>query len=387
MNEKAMKKIPPGMEDKLYKTGELMRIIERRLEDALALRGYNRVVTPGLEYAGMFTGPAAALKPREIYKFDDGDGETLALRPDVTIPILRIAASRLVTENENFPVKVSYIENVFRRSESYGGRKNELTQCGAELLGVAGFAGDIEILTSAAEVLQLCSADCVLEISHSRIFEALADEACLSETEKRVLTGHLENKDVAGYSKAIEAFGKSTPALKDLPLMFGEAAEVLEKMQKQTHSSVALEACAHMEKLVRELHLLGYTNISADLSMASSVGYYTGIIFKGYVHGAGKEILSGGRYDDAAGEIFGVDIPAAGFALCVDEAASACAELSGGDLPPEAMIHAASGYSAAEMSARRLREQGVSCEVSPFSDAAETEKYAKMRRVKRIMTV
>lgn len=98
--------------------------------------GFHEVITPGLEFYDVFSLEDAGLSQEEMYKTTDSDGRIVVFRPDLTMPIARLTATRL--QNQPRPVRLFYTQPVYRNDHGRTGRSHEITQAGVELLGAAG---------------------------------------------------------------------------------------------------------------------------------------------------------------------------------------------------------------------------------------------------------
>ena len=173
---------PEGARDILFEECRGRREIQRRLSWAFALRGYREVMTPGLEYYDVFSLPGAALPQREMYKTTDNRGRLVVFRPDSTLPIARMAASRL--QGQCKPLRLYYDQTIYRNRPDLSGRSDECAQMGVELMGAAGLGADLEVISLAAQALEACAPGFRMELGHGGLFRILADELPLSPEQK-----------------------------------------------------------------------------------------------------------------------------------------------------------------------------------------------------------
>lgn len=123
----------------------------------------------------------------------DAYGRLLVLRPDSTLPIARIAATRL--KGAELPIRLYYNQNVFSRRKKLTGRNDETSQSGIELIGVNGIRADIEVIETAIEALKVCGApDYKIEIGHAGFFKALCDELSAPQEVKNDINEYMEQK-------------------------------------------------------------------------------------------------------------------------------------------------------------------------------------------------
>ena len=121
---------PDGFTDQLPGVCAFKRELEARLRNLFLMNGYDEIETPGIEYFDVYKSFVAE---EELYKFTDGKGRLLCTRYDGTIPVARYAAGR----NDTLPIRLSYIENMYRAGQIGGGKQSGFTQAGIELLGAS----------------------------------------------------------------------------------------------------------------------------------------------------------------------------------------------------------------------------------------------------------
>lgn len=381
-------KTPDGTRDLLFEECEIHNFIKHRLTELFSLRGYHEVITPALEHYDLFSMESAGFAQEEMYKLVEPGGRLLVLRPDITMPIARLAATRL--KDAPLPLRLHYTQKVFRVSPGYRGRSNESTQSGIELIGASGLLSDLEVILTAALSLEDCGmTGYQIEIGHAGIFKALAAGLPVDEEAREQLRLSIETKNYAALEDILESLPESAAvtAMKRLPRLFG-GREVL----AEAAGLFPAEAAGELDYLRQLLDCLEpdlQEKINLDLGLVHRNNYYTGVVFRGYLPGSGDTVLSGGRYDNLLGE-FGLGLPATGFA--VDNDALAGLLLSSGSAPgghpAELLIFAVPGF---EMQALRiLREKtgdGTACELLPYEGREKALADAAARGVGRILFV
>ena len=116
--------------------------------------------------------------PQEfMFKVTDNKGRLMVVRPDSTLPIARLTATRL--QNELKPLRLFYTQKVYHNYPGLRGRNNEINQSGIELLGASGVRADLEVLSTAVEALSRCVPDYRIELGHAGFFRALAKSSRL----------------------------------------------------------------------------------------------------------------------------------------------------------------------------------------------------------------
>jgi ATP phosphoribosyltransferase regulatory subunit len=319
---------PEGTRDRFFAECEELREIRAAIVKLFRGRGYREVITPSLEYYDLFMRVGSPLPQESMLKLTDRSGSILVMRPDCTTPIARVAATRL--SELPLPLRLYYDQNIYRSGAANAGNNCEIAQGGIELIGAQGLRADIEAVLMAVNALQAAGAGSFrIELGHRAFFQALVAELRASlnpvpgteEIEK--LRGCIAAKNIAQLSDLLKNYNCSaTKALLRLPWLFG-GIEVLEEAEKLTQNSEALAAAAYLKLIYKELDAAGLSCfLSFDLGLVQDLDYYTGIIFRGYIKGAGSFVLAGGRYDSLI-ESFGKSIPATGFAVYAD-ALAAC---------------------------------------------------------------
>lgn len=310
---------PEGTRDFLFEECAAKREISQRITKIFEGFGYSEVVTPGLEFYDVFNGKGRCFPQETMYKLVDGKNRLMVLRPDSTMPIARLAATRL--RGEELPLKLFYNQNIFVVNPKDSGRDDEISQCGIEILGGDRGSAALEALVLASISLAACDNDYRLEIGDTGIFAELIADREYSDFEVDELRKAIDTKNLP----ALDSFFNAHPdddetAFKALPRLFG-GFEVFEEAHKYLHGKVLEEKLNKLEKLCEKLgELIPKEKIRVDLGLVHRKDYYTGIIFRGYVEGYGQPLLSGGRYDNLLGE-FGRDVDAVGFAVNVEAAA------------------------------------------------------------------
>lgn len=317
MNNKYV--IPEGMRDLILGECEVKKKLQKDMEEVLDRWGYKEIVTPTIEYYQTINSGFQNLKEEEVYKFFDSKGKILVLRPDMTVPIARVAATKF--KNIDKPLRFRYTADVFRLHKNFGGKKNEYTDCGVELIGLKDKDSDLEILEASLETLEvLGDTKFKLEIGHMDFFNAAIKDLNLDEEKRENLATLIDKKSLKALSDYLDELnlsGEYKKFFNELPLLFG-GIEVLEKAKKLAFNKELQDSISYLEGLYNSLNTLGYKeSITFDLAMVPRLNYYTGLIFRGFVDGVGATVLSGGRYDSLI-KTFGEDYPAIGFSVNLD---------------------------------------------------------------------
>ena len=200
---------PEGARDLLFEECRARREVQEKLSRVFGLRGYREVITPGLEYFDVFNLPGTAIPQQEMYKCTDNHGRLIVFRPDSTLPIARMAASRL--QGHRKPLRFFYSQTIYRNRPDLSGRSDESAQMGIELMGAGGLRADLEVIALAVEALSACAPDFRMEIGHARFFQVLADQLPLSAAAQEELRATIESKNYAPFLSCWTPWGTCPP--------------------------------------------------------------------------------------------------------------------------------------------------------------------------------
>lgn len=381
---------PEGTKDLLFGECIVRRKIENELLKLFKSRGYSEIITTGLEFFDVFNQKSRYFPQETLYKMTDSKGRLVVMRPDSTMPIARVVATRL--RDAVLPLKLCYNQTVYRNESALKGRSDEIVQAGIELIGSQMKIADLEVISTAVDSLNAFGMEFSLEIGHIGVFKALVDRLEADDKDKDYIRKLIENKNFPALNDFLDTFGNNpiTSALKKLPALFG-GEEVFEKAEEIIPDENVKRILDELRDIyVSVADLCGNDgNITVDLGLVNKTDYYTGLIIKGYLKGHGEEVISGGRYDKLIAE-FGYDVPAVGFAVNVDaiskvvEKSGILPTLSGAD----AIVFAEEGYEVlAIKKAKELREQGLVVENALFDDIESVREYAKERKIARVVVI
>lgn len=311
---------PDGVRDIYSDECERKEIVQKGMKDILKLYGFRPIQTPSFEFFDIFNKERGTVPSREMYKFFDRDGNTMALRPDITPSIARCVAKYF--KEDELPIRLSYVGNTFINNSSYQGKLKEMTQVGAELINDMSADADAEMIAICIEcLLKAGLKEFQIDIGHADLFNGLMEETGFDADEIMELKILIEDKNIFGASSLMSTKDVNDE-LKDtilkLPELFG-SHEIIKKARDIIKNERALNALERLEKIYEILDKYGFCKyISFDLGMLSKYNYYTGIIFKGYTYGTGDAIVSGGRYDKLLSQ-FGKEAPAIGLVILLDQ--------------------------------------------------------------------
>lgn len=327
VKEAAMNFITPsGFRDILPEEARERELITSAVQECFASHGYDPIETPTLEIFDVVE--AGARIPDSPFKFFDSQGDLLAMRPDVTMQIARMCATRL--QDRPGPFKFRYVHRVFRETDGKSqAAARELTQFGVEHIGGAGARADAEMIGMFAEALEACGLNNYrLVVGTVSVLRALLEKSgAEKEWKQLVLAAYHRSNFVAldeliadasieeGYAQAMRLLSRIRGGK--------DAISHVKSLIEPLGCSDALGVFEETFELLIEKGLEEHVFI--DFSVMSSFDYYTGIVFEAYAPGLGTPLGSGGRYD-AMLEAYGQNRPAAGFAFFLESVMAALAE-------------------------------------------------------------
>ena len=381
---------PEGTKDVLFEECIEKRRIQSKATSIFASRGYNEVITPGIEYYDVFDLDNAGIPQYEMYKSTDNKGRLIVFRPDLTLPIARLTATRL--QNLNPPIRLYYNQNIYRNRKDLSGRSDENSQVGIELIGAKGLRADTEVISTAVSVLATCTEteNFRIEIGHAAVFKLLADKLPVSDDTKEEIRSVIESKNYARLGELLDTL-EQTPyvaAVKRLPRLFG-GEEVFEEAREYILDEEVREVLDYLKNLYNALKKLGLGDrIIVDLGLVQRNDYYTGVVFSAYAYGHGDAVLMGGRYDNLLSE-FNAPMPACGFGVDVD----ALTTIAMSNIRPQlkvadVLVHGDDGFEVeAQIKINELVSQGYMCESSVFSTREEAKLYAEEKGIKEVIYI
>ncbi len=361
------RQLPYGVADLFFEESTRKSQVEGVLRETFNCWSYSEVIPPSFEYYEPLITEASPQVREEIYRFFDRDGRTLALRADPTIPIARIACTKLY--DRMLPLRLFYVANVFRYEEPKAALRREFTQAGVELIGTNIPAADAEVIALAVTALRSAGVlDFRLRVGTMAFVGALVDELRLDLEQVDAIKYALERKSDPMLSDVLNGSAIRSDlrhALLTIPQLMG-AVEVLDIAEREcTVNERARAALEHLKTVHRYVEAMGCADaITYDLAMVRGMAYYTGIVFEGFAPGIGFSIMSGGRYDKLLSH-FGRDLPALGFAIGVERTLAAL-EVRGGpgvDLAPQIVAEMSALHGIADR-IRQARERGCRVELS-----------------------
>ncbi len=270
--------------------------------------GYSLFKMSKFEEYDLYSRNKDFLQSDGIITFNDTNGKLLALKPDVTLSIINNSKDTVSGTKKYY-----YNENVYRISES-SHSYSEIMQTGLECIGNITATEVCEVTELAIKSLETINSDFVLDISHVGLIDSLLDDYGI--TDKATVIEAITVKNAGLLKKVCD--DKQFEALKCLTKSYQTACDTIIAVEGIVLSKKSLSCLAELKEVCLHAEKIGYENkINIDFSLVNSTGYYSGVVFCGYINGITSRVLSGGRYDVLAQKM-GADGGAIGFAVYLD---------------------------------------------------------------------
>lgn len=365
---------PLGMRDTLPELYERKHRLRSLLEEAIKRWGYSFIETPTLEYYET-VGAASAILDQQLFKLLDREGHTLVLRPDMTAPIARVAASKLL--KEDLPLRIAYSANVFRAQQREGGRPAEFEQIGVEFINDETVSSDAEIVALMVSSLKETGLDDFqISIGHIAFVQALFLQILGTEERVHALQKYLYEKNYVGYRDHVNTLPLSSidkqRLLDFLDLRGGQ--EVIGKALDLIENGKGKETILQLKELWDVINDYGEQDkVKFDLTLVSHMSYYTGILFEAYAGRVGFAIGNGGRYGLI--EKFGKSASATGFAVRLDWLIEALGEAESME-PVHCILFSQERRKEAFQQAKKMHGQGIRTVLQDINGVKNLDAYS-----------
>jgi ATP phosphoribosyltransferase regulatory subunit len=306
--------IPPGTRDVLPDEMRELRKLQRDLLAVFERFGFGEVATPMLEYDEVLA-RGESRGSDSAYRFFDENGELLALRSEMTVPIARLVATRYAQERP--PLRFSYLASAYRAVSPQRGQMREFTQAGVELIGAPASAGTIEVIEVLEAALDAAGLDrAVIGLGDADLYRELLSELGLKGEARDSVLARLATHDLVGLEAELSEAGIGAEQVSSclaLSQLRG-GPEVLEEARQNGAAAVS-RAADRLRDAYEELARRDAAGrVQFDFGLLRDLGYYNGAILEVYDPAVGHVLGGGGRYDGLM-KRFGLDLSAAGFAL------------------------------------------------------------------------
>jgi ATP phosphoribosyltransferase regulatory subunit len=290
-----------------------LREISARMRSTFEDAGYGEVHTPAVEYEEVLRrGEERAAGAR--YRTFDEQGEVLAMRSDMTIPIARVVATRYADAAP--PLRFCYVAHAWRAVERGVGEPREFLQAGLELIGAGGPKADAEVVALTVAALDAAGLRRHrIGVGDGSLYSTLLGSFGVPEESHLPLLEALSRRDLVGLEMGVRSLDQLADRERELLIGLPELRGGREVLEGAAEPAAA--AVEGLHALHEALEQRGVADrVIFDLGLVRELGYYTGAVFEVYDPAVGFALGGGGRYDDLLGR-FGRELPACGIALDV----------------------------------------------------------------------
>lgn len=285
------------------------------LRELYSRYGYMKYKVSKFEEYDLYARNKSFLISENILTFTDTDGRLMALKPDVTLSIIKN-----IGNGQQGTHKLYYNENVYRTSASADGFR-EIMQTGLECIGDIDLYAMSEVITLAQKSLDTISGDNILDVSHMGFVLGLMEELGILDADADILVGYIGHRNVPAIKAFCADRGLSdgdTAKICKITELYAPIKDALSMVSDMVCGDRMRAAFDELSGICKMLDASGDTDrIYLDFSTVNDMNYYNGVIFKGFVNGIPDSILSGGRYDSLMAKM-GKKAGAIGFAVYLD---------------------------------------------------------------------
>jgi len=309
---------PRGTRDFLPEEMIKRRYIENKLRGVAAHWGYGEIKTPAFEHIELFTLKSGEGILGEIYNFKDKGDREIALRPELTAPVVRMYVEDL--QRSPKPLKFFYFDNCFRYERPQKGRFREFFQFGVEIIGSAKPESDAEVIALAVEMLKSAGVRGDLHVGNLGIVRALINDI-RPEHQSKIMR-LVDKKDDKGLEEFLDTINAPDDMRGKLFRLIGLHGENAVHEAREIVGDI--DAIMQFKALLDLLDVYGL-EYQVDFGIARGLDYYTGMVFEIYCEGLGaqNQVCGGGSYRLAA--LFGgEDAPSTGYAIGFDRIMEIC---------------------------------------------------------------
>lgn len=277
--------------------------------------GYSQYKVSRFEEYDLYARNKSFLVSENVLTFTDTNGKLMALKPDVTLSIVKNISS-----NEEMTHKLYYNENVYRTSAESHGFK-EIMQTGLECIGNIDLFAEGEVIMLASKSLESISGEYILDISHMGLIEGFLDFVGIQTADRAEFLKYVESKNLSAIIKLCDAFSVDKDICQricGLTQMYVPLDRALDEIKNMLMNEKMNNAYCELKSISDTMALYGLSEkLYFDFSVVNDCNYYDGIIFQGFINGIPDSVLSGGRYDRLLARM-GKQCEAIGFAVYLD---------------------------------------------------------------------
>ena len=312
-----MFKIPRGTRDFTIEEMQKRRYVEEVMRYTFHTFGYSEIQTPTFETLELFTAKSGQNIIEELYSFKDKGGRDLALRPELTAPVIRFYVDKLQMEPK--PLKLFYFGNCFRYDRPQRGRYREFRQAGCEIIGTNTPEAYAELIVLAYKILKNSGVKNLrLNIGNLNILSSIFKQLKLSKEQQKYLIPLIDKSSFEDVLDVLRDFGiKEEDANKLIEILQTSEIKVIKKILKDDSAKKEIEELEKIIKLIEKA--FGINDYNIQMGIVRGLDYYKGLVFEidAPILGTEKQLCGGGAYN-LIPLLGGKNAPSAGFAIGFD---------------------------------------------------------------------
>lgn len=310
--------IPRGTRDFLPEEMHKRRYVESLFRRVFECYGYQEIQTPTFEQLELFTAKSGDSVLDEIYEFKDKGNRHLALRPELTAPVMRMYVDQMQMEPK--PLKLFYFGNCYRYDRPQKGRYREFLQAGCELIGTDKPEAIAELISLSMDMLHTIGLSHVeLEVGNLKLLSMVFDELSLSKEQQQDLLPCIDKEEFDEVEDLLYQWELDSSKIVDfMSLLRDRETDVLfHLLSNEKNGTDEIKRLQHIIDLLK--NHFSINTVKLNMGIVRGLDYYTGTVFevKAPALGAEKQICGGGEYN-LIGLFGGREMPTAGFALGFD---------------------------------------------------------------------
>ncbi len=279
--------------------------------------GFQEYEGPSFEHLELYTGKSGDEIVGQLYNFQDKGGRDIALRPEMTPTLARLANQ--LGRNLRKPARWFSLPRLWRYEKQQRGRLREFFQLNMDILGSESVSADAELIAAACRIceeLGLTATDVVARISSRRLISTLLDElGCTDKPPVYLALDRREKLPREAFVEGLAGAGLTEDGIRRLDALFD--AKSLEEVAPLVSSDEARAALSELETLFSLLAAHGVADwCKFDPTVVRGLAYYTGVVYELFDTSRSlRAIAGGGRYDDLLAKLGGERLPAVGFGM------------------------------------------------------------------------
>lgn len=339
------------------------------LRDLYRRFGYRQFKVGQFEEYDLYARNRNFLTGEHILTFSDLNGRLMALKPDVTLSIIKN------TREDDRTRKLWYTENVYRVPRNAYGFQ-EIMQTGLECIGQVDLYTMAEVLMLAARSLEAITAEYALDLSHIGLLRGVLDKAGVTPSAAAGIVAAVGEKNLHALRSLCQQSGMdeaSASLLERLCLLGGPIAELLPELLALPLPEDSRKAAEELAAVYELTRVFGDYRLNLDLSVTNDAAYYNGLVFRGFVDGAAAPVLSGGRYDNLLHRMKKTG-SAIGFAVYLSELERFRQAPAEADFDVLLLYDDTTDPAAVAKTVRKLTADSLSVRVQPRGEVAATYK-------------